>query len=54
MTFGRFSRFGRLEHLRLRTGRPFFAELKSAAEKGLSKAGPMLFVWIKAAVRKEI
>jgi uncharacterized protein (DUF302 family) len=44
VTFGRCSRFGRLEHLRLRTGRPFFAELKSAAEKGLSKAGPMLFV----------
>jgi uncharacterized protein (DUF302 family) len=44
VTFGRCSRFGRLEHLRLRTRLPFFAELKSGAEKGLSKAGPMLFV----------
>jgi uncharacterized protein (DUF302 family) len=32
VTFGRSSRFGRLEHLRLRTGQ-LFAELKSAVER---------------------
>ena len=54
MTFDRFRRFGRLEHLRLRPERRF-AKLKSAVEKGLSKAGLMLFVQLDpgAVVRKE-
>jgi hypothetical protein len=43
--FGRSSRFGRLERLRP----DVFAELKSAVEKGLSKAGPMLFMQLTKA-----
>ena len=55
MTFGRSSRFGRLEYLRLRTGR-VFAELKSAVENGPNKAGLMPFMQLDqgAVVLKEI
>jgi hypothetical protein len=43
MTAGRSSRFGRLEPFAI-VQDGVFAELKSAAEKGLSKAGLMPFM----------
>ena len=43
MTSGRSCRFGPLERLRLQPGPALFAAPKSPVEKGLSKAGLMLF-----------